>query len=48
MGDTNSKPTNAYILRGDFWGKDRQTYARASRFLPEVATAEEFAEVGDE
>ncbi len=27
---TDRKPANAYILRGDFWGKDRRPYARAS------------------
>jgi DNA-binding transcriptional ArsR family regulator len=24
------KPTNVYILRGDFWGRPQQTYARAA------------------
>lgn len=43
---TEKKPTNAYVLRGDFWGKGRKTYARASRFEPEVATVEDFAEIG--
>lgn len=43
-GPADTKPTNAYILRGDFWGKGRPTYARASRFTPEVASAEDFME----
>lgn len=29
------KPSNVYILRGDFWGKSRRPYARAS--TPEIA-----------
>ncbi|GFE82493.1 hypothetical protein GCM10011487_44930 [Steroidobacter agaridevorans] len=28
--DDHRKPTNAYILRGDFWGRPRQTYAHAA------------------
>ena len=27
---SKSKPPNTYILRGDFWGRNRRTYARAA------------------
>lgn len=43
--ESTDKPTNAYILRGDFWGKRRQTYARASGVVPELATKEDFADI---
>lgn len=33
-GIGDRKATNVYILRGDFWGKQRRTYARASTFSP--------------
>jgi len=39
-GDT--RPANSYILRGDFWGKQRRTYARALADAPTSAVADDF------
>jgi hypothetical protein len=34
---SDRKPSNVYILRGDFWGKNRRSYARAS--TPKIAAS---------